>query len=1144
MCYIPLHFRKVAGMMEHVAIVTLLEQIRKRALVMDGAMGTQIQARSVPPSAWQGKDGCNELLCVTAPDIIRDIHRAYFAAGSDAVETNSFGSSPVTLGEYDLSARAFEISRAAARVAREAADEFSKPGQPRFVFGSIGPGTKLPTLGQISFDTLCDGLQKQMEGLLDGGADGLLLETCQDLLQIKAGLAAYDKVVGRSRKVPLYVSVTVEQTGTLLIGSSIAAVVATLTPYPIDILGLNCATGPEAMRIHLDYLAANWPGLIACMPNAGLPILTPEGAKYPLGPAEFASKLTTLAREIGLNVVGGCCGTTPDHIRELRTQLGEFAAPARTVRPLEQVSSVFNPMDLAQEPRPLYVGERANATGSKKFRDALLADNYDAAFGTLTDQEEAAAHVLDLSTAYAGRDETRDMTTFVAHAAQQCRLPLMIDSTQPNVMEAALKLYGGRAVLNSINFESGEEKAAAIVDMARRFGAAVVCLTIDETGMAMTADRKVAIARRLVEFCEARGLRRGDLLIDTLTFTIGSGDETLRTAALETLEAIRRIKTELPGVRTILGLSNISFGLKPAGRKVLNAVFLDQCLKAGMDACIINVAAMAPLNDLPADAIAVARALLGNDRSKGDPIDNFIHFFEGEAAQDAAEDKKDRPPEQILTESVIKGKLQPLPEVIPALLQARAAEDILNNILVPAMKEVGRLFNDGILQLPFVLKSAEVMKKSVDLLKPHMKKDESANGRGTMVIATVSGDVHDIGKNLVDIILSNNGFTVVNLGTKVPIERMMQAVREHKADVLGMSGLLVKSAAIMAENMKALEASDIRIPIFLGGAALTPGFVADACQPAYSAPVVYCKDAFEGLARMRELAETGKLDRAVAAPATPAPATEFEAPRIEIDLSSPPPVVPFLGEQVVKDIDLEKVYPYLNDVALIRGRWGFRRGNLSAEEYQRILDGEAYPRLAAMKKQCRESGLFKPCAAYGYFRCRAEGEVLQVFRPEGGDPIALTFPRQKKSPFLSIPDFFRRDEDVVGFMIVTLGKGLETENMRLLEKNRYQDYFLLHGFAVELTDALAEYWHARMRADMGFKDPSLTTLDYVVQKYRGSRYGFGYPACPDLSMNTVVADLVKADQIDVTLTENHMLVPEISTSALVAHHPKAKYFNV
>ncbi|MBN1270559.1 MAG: methionine synthase, partial [Kiritimatiellae bacterium] len=1111
--------------------------------VLDGAMGTQIQARPVPARAWRGKEGCNELLCLTAPDVIRDIHAAYFQAGSDAVETNSFGASPITLAEYGLADKAAEINRAAARLAREAADAAATRERPRYVFGSIGPGTKLPTLGQVGFDDLCDALQVQIHGLLDGGADAILFETCQDLLQIKAGLVAFDKAAGRKSGKLLYVSVTVEQTGTLLIGSNIAAVAATLAPFPIHVLGLNCATGPEAMRIHLDYLAENWPGLLACMPNAGLPILEAGGARYPLGPGEFARLLGTIAREVNLNLVGGCCGTTPDHIRALRKTLNGFVPRPRKAALPQQASSVFYPADLTQEPRPLYIGERANATGSKKFRDALLAGDYEAAFGILTEQEDVGAHVVDLSCAYAGRDELRDIRVLVARAAQECRLPLMIDSTQPEVHENALKLYGGRLVVNSINFESGEDRARNVANLARQYGAALVCLTIDEKGMALTADRKLEVAKRLVAFCEGLGLRRSALFIDALTFTIASGDESLRTAALETLEAIRRIRKELPGVRTLLGLSNISFGLKPAGRKVLNAVFLDQCLKAGLDACIINVAAIAPLTEIPADAVKAARALLENNRAGGDPLENFINFFEETHAGETAAAAGPKSPAEVLADAVIKGKVPPLAEAVPALLGERKAEDILNAVLVPAMKEVGRLFNEGTLQLPFVLKSAEVMKKAVDLLRPHMQKDESASGRGTLVLATVAGDVHDIGKNLVDIILSNNGFRVVNLGTKVPVEQMIEAVQEHKADVLGMSGLLVKSAAVMAENVKALAAAGVRVPVFLGGAALTPSFVAEACQPHYPGPVVYCRDAFEGLTRMREYAETGRLERAVSR-AKVAPAPESAAPAVEIDLSAPPPKPPFLGHRIVREINLQEVYPLLNETALIRGRWGYRRGKQDAEVYRRLIETEVRPRLERMKAECLRDGLFRPHAAYGYFKCRADGETLYVEPPGAGKSIPLVFPRQARPPKLSIPDFFRRDGDVVGFMVVTLGSALESENIQLLKRDRYQDYFLLHGLAVEVTDALAEYWHGLMRQELGFKDPALDVQGYVTQKYRGSRYGFGYPACPDLSMNKVACELVHAAELGVTLTESFMMVPEVTTSALVAFHPAAKYFNV
>ena len=838
--------------------------LKKNLLLVDGAMGTQIQGRNPGAKAWGAYEGCNEWLNLSAPEIIRDIHAAYFAAGSDAVETNSFGSAPLTLGEYGLAAKAREISRAAAQIARGAADDAAKQaGRPRFVLGSVGPGTRLATLGQVSFDDLYGGYQEQMGGLIEGGADGILIETCQDLLQIKAATAAAMQVLGPKSDKLLYVSVTVETTGTLLVGSSIWAVMAALEPYPIDVLGLNCATGPEAMRRHLEAIAKLWRGGIGCMPNAGLPTLVDGQVHYPLGPQAFAAAFAPMALELGLNVAGGCCGTTPDHIRELRKALGAAEAPApRDARPPDQVASLFAPVDLTQEPAPLYVGERANATGSKKFREALLAERLDVAFDLLTEQDEGVAHVLDLSVAYAGRDEIADMTALVARAGRECRLPLMVDSTQLDVVEAALKLYGGRMLVNSINFESGEEKAEKLVALARRFGAGLVALTIDEVGMAMTAQRKVEIAKRLIEFCEKRGLRRGDLLIDALTFTVCSGDGALRDAAKETIAAIRRIKKEFPGVRTILGLSNVSFGLKPAARKVLNTVFLDRCIKAGMDACIINTSTLVPLTDLAPAAVKLAEKLLDNDAAAGDPLELFIQHFEAAVpeAEAGAAAAALSPAEQVAA-ALIKGKAALLETSIPALLAEMPAEDVLNEHLIPAMKEVGRLFNDGVLQLPFVLKSAEVMKKAVDLIKPYLKAGE-AGASGKMVIATVAGDVHDIGKNLVDIILSNNGYQVVNLGVKVPIEKMMESVRASGADMLGMSGLLVKSVQVMRENLKAMEAAGLRLPVLLGGAALTEPFVANDCQPVYSGPVRYCKDAFDSLTAFRELKETGTLRRA------------------------------------------------------------------------------------------------------------------------------------------------------------------------------------------------------------------------------------------------------------------------------------------
>jgi 5-methyltetrahydrofolate--homocysteine methyltransferase len=845
--------------------MNIKEYLQKNLLLMDGAMGTQIQNRNPSAEVWGEYDGCNEWLNLAAPEIIKDIHAAYYRAGSDAVETNSFGSSPGTLGEYNLTSRAKEISRAAAQLARAAADEVqAEDGRPRFVMGSIGPGTRLATLGQISFDELYGGYQEQMGGLLEGGADGILIETCQDLLQIKAAVSAAQQVIGSQEDKLLYVSVTVESTGTLLVGSSIWAVMAALDPYPIDVLGMNCATGPEAMKRHLEAIGKLWRGGIGCMPNAGLPTLVDGEVDYPLGPKAFAEVFAPMVKAVGLNIAGGCCGTTPEHISELRAVLGTTEAPApRTVERADLVTSVFSPMDLTQVPPPLFVGERANATGSRKFRDVLLAEDLDKCFDLLVEQDEGVAHVLDLSVAYAGRNELEDMTTLVARAARECRLPLMVDSTQVDVVEAALKLHGGRLLINSINFESGEEKSETLVSLANRFGAGLVALTIDEVGMAMNADRKVEIAGRLIEFCEARGMRRGDLLIDTLTFTVCSGDDTLRDAAKETIEAIRRIKEKFPGVRTLLGLSNISFGLKPPARKVLNTVFLGRCVKAGMDACIINTSTLVPVTDLAPEAVKLAEMLLDNDAVDGDPLENYIQYFEEAPPEEDAAAAEVLPPAEQVAAALVKGKTALLETSIPALLEEMTAEEILNDHLVPGMKEVGRLFNDGILQLPFVLKSAEVMKKAVAMIKPHMKKGEGGSS-GKMVIGTVAGDVHDIGKNLVDIILSNNGYEVVNLGVKVPIEKMLESLEESKADVLGMSGLLVKSVQIMCDNLKAMEAAGLKIPVLLGGAALTEDFVRKDCQPIYSGPVRYCKDAFESLTLFGELKETGTIQRSPA----------------------------------------------------------------------------------------------------------------------------------------------------------------------------------------------------------------------------------------------------------------------------------------
>jgi 5-methyltetrahydrofolate--homocysteine methyltransferase len=1125
----------------------LKDRLKSGPMLLDGAAGTWLQGQPITAKQWGTVEGCNEWLNLSAPDVIRGLHRAYLEAGADAVETNTFGASPVTLGEYGLADRAYEINKAAATLARECADEFSTPEQPRYVFGSIGPGTKLPSLGHISFDALVAAYRIQIQGLLDGGVDGLIIETCQDPLQIKAALAAADDVLGPDSDIVRYVSVTVEATGTLLVGTSPAAAAAILAPYPIDVLGLNCATGPDAMEHHLDTFSEVWPTALACMPNAGMPEARVDGTvRYPLEPKPFAEKVAALAASHGLSIVGGCCGTIPEHIRELRSQMEKLETrnlKLETKKPPQQVASLFFPVDLAQEPAPLFIGERANATGSKKFRDTLLANDYEGAFHILTEQEDTGAHVLDLSCGYAGRDESKDIEALVPRMARECKIPMMIDSTSADVIEQALKLYGGRALINSINFEDGGARAERVVPMARRYGAAMVALTIDEKGMAMNADEKVAVAKRLVTFCVERGMKAEEILIDPLTFTICSGDETLRDAAFQTLEAIRRIKAELPGVKTMLGLSNISFGLKPPLRKIINAVFLHQAVQAGMDACIINVASIVPLNEIPENLLKGAEALLANDRTNGDPLENYINLFEtvSETVEVAVES---RPSKDVLADAIVRGKSPWLTPAIPDLLQSLSAEDILNTILLPAMKEVGRLFNDGTLQLPFVLKSAEVMKRAVDMIKPFMKKTEAGDKVPLFVIGTVAGDVHDIGKNLVGIILANNGFDVVDIGIKAPVELMMEAVKKHNAVALGMSGLLVKSTAVMAENMKILEHAGFNTPVLLGGAALSEEFVDLACRPHYSGQVLYCKDAFAGLAAMQTLKDTGRLPDYVA-PVRDGiecelkPAAE-EKPAKPIARDVPVPDVE-AGAWVTTEIDLSNVWNYLDLSGMIKGAWGYKQGKMSDADYQKMLADEVYPKLEEMKQLACE--IFEPKVIHGFFNCRSDGDALVLEKPVGGE-IRMSFPRQKKAGGHCLADFFRPDQDICALMAVTLGRKVMDKEKELRDADLYQDYLLFHGLAVMTAEALAEYWHKQIRELWGSDEGNITLHEVWKRKLDQSRFGFGYPLCPDLEMNKVVCDLLDTDRIGLNVTELFMADPEVSTFALITHHPQAHYFDL
>jgi 5-methyltetrahydrofolate--homocysteine methyltransferase len=836
-----------------------LERVQQKVLVLDGAMGTRIQALGLTPDDFAGVEGCNELLVETRPDAIRAIHASYLEVGCDAIETDSFGSNEVVLAEYGLAGRAHGLSLAAARLARGVADDFSSPDRPRYVVGSVGPGTRLPSLGQIGFDVLREAFLPQFQGLLEGGVDALCIETCQDLLQIKAAVIAAREAMARAgRQVALLVSVTLEANGSMLLGTDLGAAAAAILPLGVDALGLNCATGPAEMKRHAVELSRLGPQRLLAMPNAGLPLNLDGRLVYPLSPAEFATWVEGLVREDGFGLVGGCCGTTQEHLAELVRRVGDLPAPRREVRRAPALASLYQAVGLRQEPAPLLIGERTNANGSKEFRERLLADDLDGMLGVAREQERAGAHVLDLCVAYTGRDEARDLAAVVPRLATEVRLPLLIDTTDPAALEAALSRYGGRAVVNSVNLEEGVDRLDRVAGLARRFGAALVALAIDEQGMALTAARKLEVAERLLERCVARhGLEPCDLLFDLLTFTVGSGDEGSRHAAVETLEAIRQWKHRHPDTHTLLGVSNVSFGLKPAARRVLNSVFLHLALEAGLDAAIVNARGITPLHRIPEPMREAARRLLLDDRSQGDPLAAFLELAardSGEPADDAQVDRATLPPVQRLRALVLEGERGGLTATLDALLDAcQAPLELINQVLVPAMREVGERFAAGDTQLPFVLQSAEVMRAAVRHLEPRMDASQREE-RGCLVLATVRGDVHDIGKNLVQILVGNNGFQVVDLGVKVPVEAMVQAVRRHQPMALGMSGLLVRSTWVMRENLEELRRQGISVPVLVGGAALTRAWAENELAAAYGGPVIYCPTAMDGLQAVQQLA--------------------------------------------------------------------------------------------------------------------------------------------------------------------------------------------------------------------------------------------------------------------------------------------------
>ncbi|MFD0268962.1 methionine synthase [Streptomyces sp. NPDC127106] len=1151
----------------------LREALATRVVVADGAMGTMLQAQEPTLEDFQQLEGCNEVLNVTRPDIVRTVHEAYFAVGVDCVETNTFGANLSALGEYDIPERNFELSEAGARIAREAADAFTTgTGQQRWVLGSMGPGTKLPTLGHIPYTTIRDAYQTNAEGLLSGGADALLVETTQDLLQTKASvIGARRAMEALGVSVPLICSVTVETTGTMLLGSEIGAALTSLEPLGIDMIGLNCATGPAEMSEHLRYLARNAGIPLSCMPNAGLPVLTKDGAHYPLTAPELADAQETFVREYGLSLVGGCCGTTPEHLRQVVDRVRGLAPVARDPRPEPGASSLYQTVPFRQDTSYMAIGERTNANGSKKFREAMLEARWDDCVEMARDQIREGAHMLDLCVDYVGRDGVADMEELAGRFATASTLPIVLDSTEVDVIQAGLEKLGGRAVINSVNYEDGdgpESRFAKVTRLAQEHGAALIALTIDEEGQARTVEHKVAVAERLItDLTENWGISESDILIDTLTFTICTGQEESRGDGIATIEAIRELKKRHPAVQTTLGLSNISFGLNPAARVLLNSVFLDECVKAGLDSAIVHASKILPIARFDEEQVSTALDLIYDRRSEGyDPLQKLMALFEGVNTKSLkagrAEELLALPLEERLQRRIIDGEKNGLEADLDEALQTRPALDIVNDTLLEGMKVVGELFGSGQMQLPFVLQSAEVMKSAVAHLEPHMEKSD-AEGKGTIVLATVRGDVHDIGKNLVDIILSNNGYNVVNIGIKQPVSAIVEAAQEHKADVIGMSGLLVKSTVIMKENLEELNQRKLAAtyPVILGGAALTRAYVEQDLHEIYDGEVRYARDAFEGLRLMDALIAVKRgvpgaslpelKQRRVAKRDTPLlQVEEAEEPggRSDVAVDNPVPAPPFWGTRVVKGIPLKDYASWLDEGALFKGQWGLKQARAGGATYEELVETEGRPRLRGLLDKLHTENLLEAAVVYGYFPCVSKGDDLIVLDDQGNERTRFTFPRQRRGRRLCLADFFRPEEsgetDVVGLQVVTVGSKIGEATARLFESDSYREYLELHGLSVQLAEALAEYWHARVRAELGFggEDPA-DVEDMFALKYRGARFSLGYGACPDLEDRAKIADLLQPERIGVHLSEEFQLHPEQSTDAIVIHHPEAKYFN-
>jgi 5-methyltetrahydrofolate--homocysteine methyltransferase len=1181
------------------AFLNRLHSKNRPVIVFDGAMGTNLQYQNLTAADFGGEkyEGCNEYLVHSKPEAVAKVHRDFLEAGADVIETDTFGGTSITLGEFDLADKAYYLNKTAAELAKSLTLEYSTPEKPRFVAGSIGPGTKLPTLGHIDYDTLKNAYIDQVRGLYDGGADLLLIETCQDVLQIKATLNAIEEVfIEKGTRLPLMVSVTMESMGTMLVGTEIGAALAILERYPIDILGLNCATGPDLMKEHIRYLSENSPFAVSCVPNAGLPENIGGVAHYRLTPMELRMALMHFVEDLGVQIIGGCCGTRPDHIKALAEMSAELTPKLRTPKYEPSAASIYSTQPYLQDNSFLIVGERLNASGSKKCRDLLNTEDWDSLISLAKSQVKEGAHVLDVNVDYVGRDGVRDMKELASRLVNNVTLPLMLDSTEWTKMEAGLKVAGGKCILNSTNYEDGEERFLKVLELAKKYGTGIVIGTIDEDGMGRTAEKKFEIAKRAYHATLEYGIPAHEIFFDPLALPVSTGIEEDRENGKATVEAIDKIRKELPDCHILLGVSNVSFGLNPASRQVLNSIFLHECMAVGLDAAIVSASKILPLAKIAAEHQQICHDLIFDRRKFDgdiciyDPLTKLTEVFAGVKAKDTKAIDENLPIEEKLKRHIIDGERIGLEDALNAALKQYPPLDIINTFLLDGMKVVGELFGSGQMQLPFVLQSAQTMKAAVAHLEPFMDKDESnSSGKGTVVIATVKGDVHDIGKNLVDIILSNNGYKVVNLGIKQPVETIIKAYEEHNADCIAMSGLLVKSTAFMKDNLEAFNEKGITVPVILGGAALTPKFVHQDCQAAYKGKVVYGKDAFADLHFMDKLmpakhqsqwddsagftggfndenklfkyrSETTEKAFADANPDTLIADTAVEikeeidsrpSEAVETNIERPTP--PFWGTKLITadEIDLAEIFEYLDLQALVAGQWQFRKPKeQSREEYDAFLAEKVYPVLEELKQKVIAEKLLDPTVIYGYFPCNSQGNILNLYNGNSLENLAtsFTFPRQKSGKRLCIADFFASKEsgvvDVFPMQAVTVGEIATEHAKKLFAGDNYTEYLYYHGLAVQTAEALAEWTHAKIRKELGFGALEPDNMrDMLQQRYQGSRYSFGYPACPNIQDQYKQLELLGVDRIGMYMDESEQIYPEQSTTAIIVYHPTAKYFS-